>query len=409
MLQLAEAFEGHDTFYFCYDADTTRHLENAYRVPNMARNPFEMAKNFARVTRIFLKERPDLIVSTGAEIAIPVVLVGKAFGVPAMYIECGAQVTAPSFTGKLMWRLADVFYVQWPELLAAYGPRAQLRGSFIDSVSPFPGDRAHEKRSTVVLLTPPEKGPKAQALPPLNLAILASVLQQQGHVVRVIDAQAECLDITETAALVSQAQPATLVVYTTDNDASTMIKDRVQDELSGVRWVRCPAGVDGNIQETVEAITGDIGSIDDRTWPDWPLFPLRHYAEGHHRGRLCLPISSSQLWDDSSALRTVDHVVDEWAYLIERCHANEVAVLDSAFLRDRERVETTCAQVRERGLHGIPWRAYADEETPADTDFMAALRDAGCVTLMIGADMGGTAHAIEGAAVAAGLRVKVAS
>ncbi len=132
MLQLAEAFAGHDTFYFCYDADTTRRLENAYLVPNMARNPIEMLKNLLRVFRIFRRERPRLIVSTGAEIAIPVVAVGKLFRVPALYIECGAQVVRPSFTGRIMYWLADEFYVQWPELLAVYGPRARFEGSFVD-------------------------------------------------------------------------------------------------------------------------------------------------------------------------------------------------------------------------------------------------------------------------------------
>lgn len=132
MLQLQEAFEGHEVFYFCYDAETTRPLEHAYLVPNMARNPVEFLKNLVRVYRIFHKERPHLIVSTGAEIAIPVVLVGKLFGTRTLYIECGAQVVRPSVTGRVMYWLADEFYVQWPELLNAYGHRARYSGSLID-------------------------------------------------------------------------------------------------------------------------------------------------------------------------------------------------------------------------------------------------------------------------------------
>ena len=73
MLQLQQAFEGHDTFYFCYDAETTRVLSRAYLVPNMARNPIQFLKNLFRLMRIFWNEHPDLIVSTGAEIAIPAV------------------------------------------------------------------------------------------------------------------------------------------------------------------------------------------------------------------------------------------------------------------------------------------------------------------------------------------------
>lgn len=136
MLQLEDAFADHETFYFCYDADTTRQLPNAYRVPNMARSPIEFVKNLWRVFGIFRKEKPDLVVSTGAEIAIPVVLVAKMFRVPALYIECGAQVTTPSVTGRVMYWLAERFYVQWPELLEVYGPRARFDGSLIDEDRP---------------------------------------------------------------------------------------------------------------------------------------------------------------------------------------------------------------------------------------------------------------------------------
>lgn len=134
MLQLAEALADQDVFYFCYDADTTRRLPRRYLVPNMARNPVEFVKNLFRVYRIFRREHPHLIVSTGAEIAIPVVLVGKLFRVPVLYIECGAQVVRPSLTGRVMYWMADEFYVQWPELLNAYGPRARFVGSLIDEV-----------------------------------------------------------------------------------------------------------------------------------------------------------------------------------------------------------------------------------------------------------------------------------
>ena len=137
MLALLDAFEGHEIFYFCYDAETTRVLPRAYLVPNMARNPIEFAKNLFRVARIFRKERPDLIVSTGAEIAIPVVIIAKLFRAETLYIECGAQVAHPSVTGRVMYWLADTFLVQWPELLKAYGPRAQFRGSLIDETKTY--------------------------------------------------------------------------------------------------------------------------------------------------------------------------------------------------------------------------------------------------------------------------------
>lgn len=136
MLELQPAFEGYETFYFCYDADTTRRLPNAYLVPNRPYSPFRFLWNLAYLTRIYKKEKPDFVLSTGAEIAIPAVFIAKLFRIPTLYIECGAQVTKPSLTGRILSRIADTFYVQWPELLEAYGKRAQYRGSLIDEDRP---------------------------------------------------------------------------------------------------------------------------------------------------------------------------------------------------------------------------------------------------------------------------------
>lgn len=131
MQQLLPAFAPHETFYFCYDAATTRGLPNAVRVPNMARNPLEFAKNLLRLWRLFRRERPELVVSTGAEIAIPAVCVAKLLRIPVIYVECGAQVRTPSGSGRVIYHLADAFFVQWPELLGAYGPRARYAGSLV--------------------------------------------------------------------------------------------------------------------------------------------------------------------------------------------------------------------------------------------------------------------------------------
>lgn len=136
LLELAPAFEDYDIFYYCYDADTTRRLENAYLTPNRPLNPFYVLQNYLRLWRIFSAERPDFIVSTGAEIAIPAFLIAKLRGVPTLYIECGAQVTRPSTTGRILSRVTDSFFVQWPELLEAYGGRATYAGSLVDETRP---------------------------------------------------------------------------------------------------------------------------------------------------------------------------------------------------------------------------------------------------------------------------------
>lgn len=72
---------------------------------------------FIRSYRILKKERPDVIISTGALASYPICWIGKKQGRKVIYIESFARVDAPSLTGKLMYKVADLFIVQWEELL----------------------------------------------------------------------------------------------------------------------------------------------------------------------------------------------------------------------------------------------------------------------------------------------------
>lgn len=77
--------------------------------------------------RIFLSERPDLVICTGVLATIPLCLVCKAFGRKLIYIESFAKVKSPTRTGMLLYRFADRFYVQWPQMLECF-PQALCRG-----------------------------------------------------------------------------------------------------------------------------------------------------------------------------------------------------------------------------------------------------------------------------------------
>ncbi len=131
LLQLRDALGGCRFAYYCYDAETTRSLNPVYLVPNRPYDPVQFARNLMRCWQLMRARRPDFLLSTGAEIALPPFLVGWVLGIPRIYIECGAQVTVPSMTGRVMQYLANEFWVQWPELLEAYGPRAKYMGSLI--------------------------------------------------------------------------------------------------------------------------------------------------------------------------------------------------------------------------------------------------------------------------------------
>ncbi len=87
----------------------------------------KMIKNSLITLKIFIKEKPDVIITTGVLSAIPMCIIGKIFRKKLIYIESFAKVNTPTLTGKLIYKFADQFYVQWRDMLKIY-PEAIYRG-----------------------------------------------------------------------------------------------------------------------------------------------------------------------------------------------------------------------------------------------------------------------------------------
>lgn len=129
---LSEAFESDERFYITYDTERTRDLDaETYLLQNINTNPVLMGLAFGRIARVFLTERPDVIVSTGAEIAIPAFYLGKLFGCTTVFIESWCHVESRSVTGRIVYPVSDLFLVQWPQLVELYGQKARYEGTVI--------------------------------------------------------------------------------------------------------------------------------------------------------------------------------------------------------------------------------------------------------------------------------------
>ena len=75
-----------------------------------------------------LQEHPKVIISTGAGIAIPTMMLGKyLFGAKIIYVESAAAVIEPSRTGQFIYKHADLFLIQWESLKSFY-PNAKYVG-----------------------------------------------------------------------------------------------------------------------------------------------------------------------------------------------------------------------------------------------------------------------------------------
>lgn len=113
-----------DRFWVTFDkedANTALEGERVYHCffPTN-RNVRNTIRNTFLAVKVLCHERPDLIISTGAAIAVPFFLVGKLLGARTIYVEVFDRVNAPTLTGRLVRPLTDLFVVQWPEMERVY-------------------------------------------------------------------------------------------------------------------------------------------------------------------------------------------------------------------------------------------------------------------------------------------------
>jgi len=90
--------------------------------------PFLFFVNILLSVVYFLRERPTTVITTGAGVAFPTCILAHVFRSRLIYIESFARLDKKSFTGKLVYSMADYFFVQWPEMLEVY-PEAKYSGT----------------------------------------------------------------------------------------------------------------------------------------------------------------------------------------------------------------------------------------------------------------------------------------
>lgn len=96
---------------------TTRHLPNAVR-------------NLGLAVRTLLADKPDVVVSTGAGVALPFFVVARVLGIPTVYVEVYDRVDSRTLTGRLCRPWSSLFCVQWPEQQEQY-PGALVVGPLL--------------------------------------------------------------------------------------------------------------------------------------------------------------------------------------------------------------------------------------------------------------------------------------
>jgi len=94
------------------------------------RNLKNLIKNTFLAIKVLRKEKPDIIISTGAAIAVPFFYLGKLMGKKLIYIEIYDRIDKPTLTGRMVKPITDLFIVQWEEQTKVYKNSINLGGIF---------------------------------------------------------------------------------------------------------------------------------------------------------------------------------------------------------------------------------------------------------------------------------------
>ncbi len=137
MMQLKSMFKEFDYKIVTEKHKSTSKLKNIYKSKidylltgnrkHLLKYIFVIPYNVIKSLVIFLKFKPDVIVTTGAHTCVAMCYIAKIFKKKVIYIESFANIETKTLTGRLVYPIADVFIVQWKSMLKLY-PKAKYEG-----------------------------------------------------------------------------------------------------------------------------------------------------------------------------------------------------------------------------------------------------------------------------------------
>lgn len=132
LMRLRPWWEQHERSWACFPLADARSLLEGERVDWVhhptTRNVPNLLKNLILAVRVLRRERPAVVVSTGAGAAVPFFWIGRLLGCRTVYLEVYDRVDTPTLTGRLCAPVTDLFLVQWPEQRRLYR-RAVVAGT----------------------------------------------------------------------------------------------------------------------------------------------------------------------------------------------------------------------------------------------------------------------------------------
>lgn len=131
LLRIIPAIEG-EVVFGCVERGYATEVEGHrfHLLPDATRwNKFGLIKLALKILWVLLRERPDVVVSTGAAPGYLALRMGKWLGARTVWLDSMANVEQLSMSGARVGPYADLWLTQWPHLARPDGP--QFRGAVL--------------------------------------------------------------------------------------------------------------------------------------------------------------------------------------------------------------------------------------------------------------------------------------
>ena len=119
LMRLRPAFDDLDVAYCSVQKDYAEQVQGRrfYAIRDVSRrNPLSSMMVFFQLLLVFVRERPDLLVTTGSAPALIAILISRFFRVKSLWIDSVANCEQLSTSGRNAARFASKCVSQWPEV-----------------------------------------------------------------------------------------------------------------------------------------------------------------------------------------------------------------------------------------------------------------------------------------------------
>lgn len=302
----------------------------------------------------------------------------------------------------------------------------------------------------VLFVNPPQTASKYKFMgviaPPLGIAYMAGVLQENNIDVEILDATAEDMDFKdvekellkrkpdlvaltaltptigralETAQVVKETLPDSIVVmggyHPTFNFIETLEDENVDivirgegeyimlnlvqalENQSSLHDVKGIVFEDKNSKEIVVNPEAPlIQDLDELPFPALNLLPMKKYRlldmDTHMTTMIttrgcpmqCSFCSSAAMHGKKIRERSVENIVDEIEYLKTNYDIDTIAFMDDTFTLKKRKVMAICDEILKRNIE-IMWGCTSRVDT-LDEKLLKKMKEAGCITIFIGVE-----------------------